>query len=126
AADQHVIPVAAGDPVVAGPAVDRQAGERGEAIPGHDRIIAAAGVDHHVLDAADVQALAADIEAHARAVRRDEDGLAGVGAVDLERIDAALALDLLMAVAGVENEPVVAVAQEGDVAAGTARDDVVA
>ena len=60
------------------------------------------------------------------AVGRQVDVLVDVGAVELQRVGAALALDHVAAVAGVPHERVVAGAQEGHVVAAAADDGVVA
>ena len=65
-------------------------------------------------------------EPDAAAVGRDVDVLVDVGAVEQHRVGAALALDGVAAVAGVPDERVVAVAQQGHVVAAAAVDDVVA
>ena len=62
----------------------------------------------------------------AAAVGREVDVLVDVGAVEEHRVDAALALDGVAAVAGVPDEGVVAGAHEGHVVAAAAVDDVVA
>ena len=54
------------------------------------------------------------------------DDLADVGAVEVERVGAALALDDVVAVAGIPLEVVVAAAEEGRVGAAVAVDEVVA
>ena len=65
-------------------------------------------------------------EADAAAVGRDVDVLADVGAVEEHRVEAGLALDGVVVVAGVPDEGVVAGAHQGDVVAVAAVDQVVA
>ena len=65
-------------------------------------------------------------EPHARAVGGDVDVLADVGAVEVQDVVAALALDGVAAVARIPLEAVVAGAQQGGVGADVAVDEVVA
>ena len=80
------------------------------------------------LDAGEVHGDGGDVaeEAHARAVGGDVDVLADVGAVEVQRVVAALALDGVAAVARIPLEVVVAGAQLGGVGADVAVDEVVA
>ena len=54
------------------------------------------------------------------------DGLAGIGAVERQRVDTALAVDEVAAVTGVPDEQVVAVTKGRHVVTGTAVDGVIA
>jgi hypothetical protein len=65
-------------------------------------------------------------EDRVRAVGRDVDVLANVGAVELQRVGAGAAFDDIAAIARVPSEHVVAGAQVGGVAADIAVDEVVA
>ena len=65
-------------------------------------------------------------QAHARAVGGDVDVLADVGAVEVQRVAAALAFDGVAAVARIPLEVVVAGAQQRGVGADVAVDEVVA
>ena len=105
---------------------------------GLDKVGPAEIVDHDVVDAAqclksdqlDVVEVHVDIgdvpeEAHVRAVGRDVDVLGDVGAVEVEPVQAVLALDGVVAVARIPLEDVVAGAEESDVVARAAVDDIV-
>src|SRR5215471_10527319 len=61
-----------------------------------------------------------------RAVTRDGDGLAAIFAAEVERVEAAAAVDDVIAVARIPDERVVAVAEERCVAAFTSDDRIVA
>ena len=89
---------------------------------------AAEGADRRALDAVEVHRDGGDVagQAHARAVGRDVDVLADVGAVEGQRVLAALAFDGVAAVAGIPLEGVVAGAELGGVGADVAVDEVVA
>ena len=93
-----------------------------------DGVGAAERADVRRLDAVEVHRDAGDVadQAHARAVGRDVDLLADVGAVEVQRVAAALALDGVAAVARIPLEGVVAGAQLGGVGADVAVDEVVA
>ena len=106
--------------------------------PALDSVGPAEIVDHDVVDAAqclesdqlDVVEVHGDIgdvadEAHAPAVGRDVDVLGDVGAVEVEPVQAVLALDGVVAVARIPLEDVVAGAEESDVVARAAVDDIV-
>ena len=99
----------------------------GQVVDG-ERVGAAEGGDVDLLDAVDVHGHVADVAEQPQpgAVGRQVDVLVDVGAVELQGVGAALALDHVAAVAGVPHERVVAVAQEGHVVAATADDGVVA
>ena len=86
------------------------------------------GVELDVLDAVEVHGDVADVAEQPRpaAIGRDVDVLGDVGAVEHQRIGAGLAFDGVAAVAGVPDEGVVAVAEQGHVVAAAADDDVVA
>ena len=83
---------------------------------------AAQGGDVDLLDAVDVHGHVADVaeQPQPAAVGREVDVLIGVGAVELQRVVAVLALDDVAAVAGVPHERVVAGAHEGHVVAAAA------
>ena len=102
---------------------------RGEAVAGGDGVVAAVGVEHEVLGGADVEGerRGADaVEAHARAVGGDREGLGAVAAVDLGGVDAVAALVEVGAVAGIPDHAVVAGLAEHLVVAGAAGQRVVA
>ena len=81
-----------------------------------------------LLDVVEVHGDVGDVaeEAHAPAVGRDVDVLGDVGAVEQQRVEAGLAFDGVVVVAGVPDEDVVARAHEGSVVAVAAVDQVVA
>src|SRR5262249_3051661 len=93
-----------------------------------DRVGPAFGVEVDALDAVEVHGHGGHIagEAHPRAVGRDVDLLGDVGAVEEHAVEAGLALDGVVAVAGVPDEYVVAGAEGGDVVAAPTDDEVVA
>ena len=138
AAEQHVVAVAAGDGVVAGAAVDGELDQGGEAVAGGDDVVAAIGVDDEIFGGADVEGerrRADAVEAHARAVGGDGEGLGAVAAVDLGGVGAVAALDEVgvvaripdhAVVAGLAEHLVVAVAAGQRVVAGAAEQQVVA
>ena len=92
-----------------------------------DIVGAAQGVELNAFDAVEVHRDVGDVtgEQRPRAVRRDVDVLVDVGAVEQQRIEAALALDHIAAVARVPDERVVAASQKRHVVAATADDGVV-
>ena len=114
---------------VEGVEVDVGGGEVGTPeVADGDGVGAAEGADVRALDAVEVHRDARDVagQAHARAVGRDVDLLAGIGAVEGQRVLAALPLDGVAAVAGIPLEGVVAGAQLCRVGADVAVDVVVA
>ena len=106
--------------------------ERAQVGAGHvvddDRVGAAQRVERDALDVVEVERDVRDVadEQHARAVGRDVDVLADVGAVEGHGVAVGPALDGVVAVAGIPLERVGAAAQQGDVLAAVAVDEVVA
>ena len=116
------------DGVVAGARVDADRGERRQAGPDGDDVVAAESVGEHGLGRADVHGDGARLteERDALAVGRDVHRVDAVAAVELERVVAGLAVDRLAAVARVPDHQVVAGAAVVRIDAGAARQRVVA
>src|SRR4051794_7017989 len=129
AADQHVVAVAAGNRVIAGAPVQGQVDEGGETVAGGDDVVAAIGMHDEVLSGADVDVerrRTDPIEADARAIRRDREGLGAVAAIDLGGIDAVATLEQVAAVAGGPDQAILAGPAKGLVVAGAPGQHVVA
>ena len=96
---------------------------------GRERVVAAVHVDDEVLGRADVEGerrRVEAVEAHARAVRGDREGLGAVAAVDFGGVGAGAAFDQVGVVAGVPDHAVVAGLAEHLVVAVAAGQRVVA
>ena len=93
-----------------------------------DVVRTAERVEVHALDVVEVHRHVGDVaeEPDPPAVRRHVDVLGDVGAVEAHRVEAGLALERVVVVAGVPHERVVAGAEERDVVAVAAVDEVVA
>src|SRR4029077_16452553 len=93
-----------------------------------DGVSAPRGCELDPLDAVEVHADAADVAEKPRpiAISQNAEVLGGVVAAEVEGVEAGLAFDHVTAVAGVPDEPVVAVAQRRKIITGPARDDIVA
>ena len=89
---------------------------------------AAQGRNVDLLDARYVHGHVADVAEHPQpaAVGGEVDVLTGIGAVELQRVFAVLALDGVAAVAGIPHERVITGAHEGKIVAASADDRVIA
>ena len=110
AAAQHVVAVAAVDGVVAGPAVQRQLGERGKPEPGVERVVAGEGLDGERLrvDHVDRQAArpAGDGDVGGDRRRCHADRVVSGGALDDDAIAACAGVDVQLVVRGLRTEDV--------------------
>src|SRR5204863_4471443 len=107
--------------------IDLAGGGPGQ-IADRDGVGAAQRLEIDRLHAVDVHHDVGDVagEPYTAAIGRDVDLLVDVGAVEQQRVGAALPLDDVAAIARVPDEGVVAGAEQGRVVAGPAIDDVVA
>src|SRR5262245_6122652 len=107
--------------------VDLGQGGAGQVVDG-DGVAPAQGVDVEPLHVVEVHRHAGNVpgEVDLRAVGRDDDVLVDVGAVEDQRVVAALAVDPVAAVAGVPDERVVPGTADHHVVAAAAVDEVVA
>src|SRR5262245_16712422 len=115
--------------VVASAAVNRDGDQARQAVAGRKIVIAAVAIDDEDLGGADVQAERGGggaIEADARAVGGDREGLGAVAAVDLDRVGAEPASVKVVAVAGIPDHAIVAVLTEDLVIARAAGQNVIA
>src|SRR6185436_20054678 len=129
AAEQQVGPVATGDGVVAGTAVDGELNQGREAIAGGDDVIATVGVEHQVLGGADVQTEGRwcyAVEAHPLPVGGDGEGLGAVATVDLGGVLAGPAFHQVGPFARIPDHAVVAGLAEHLVVADAAGERVIA
>ena len=128
AADDAIVAGAAHDAVgpVAGVHVER--GQRGQARVGHEVVVAGEHRELEDFGPGDVHQNRRHVTGQQRAcpVRCQRVVLGGVAAVELQRVGPGLPLDNVAAVAGVPDEPVVAVAAEHHVVADPRVDRVVA
>jgi hypothetical protein len=110
AAEQQVDPIAAQDGVVAGAAIHRDADQRSEVSGGAEAVVAAVHVDDHVLHRTHVDDEGRRLDAvepYARAVRCHGEGLGPVAAIHLGGVDPGAALEQVVVVARVPDQPVV-------------------
>ena len=124
AAGQPVRAVGPSDPVVTVVAVERAGDQTGQPVRAGDPVVAGARIEHELFGRADVEVERAG-RGGAGAVERDPPGgcrgldgelLAAAAAVDLDRVVAGAAFVDVVAVAGVPDQRVVAVAADGVVA----------
>ena len=93
----------------------------------HDAVGAAQGLKPDELDVVEIHGDIGDVagEAHARTVGRDVDVLCDIGAVEVEPVQAVLALDHVAAVVRVPLEHIVARAEKSDIVARAAIEKIV-